>query len=416
MIKNEKYVLNIFFACLFVFILDQAIIIPLGPDLIKAFNIPGNMFGGVIGAYAAASATSSVLSMLVLNLINRKSVLLISLTGILFADIFSALAQSFHMLIFSRIISGLFSGAIYPIIYSTVADLFPEDKRGSALGKMAMASSLVIVLGLPFSLEIARLFSWRAPFFFTSALLLPLIISIYFTFKINNAYTKKYIFLSPNWLINIRISIFCFIKNWPVLISLFISFINTTFFIMFVPILPVFFIYNMKMQRENLSIVYAIGGLLAVLTSKKIGVFIDKYGYREAAVLSLIFIFIFFIIMLNSSQNIYFPFIFYPIFTFLRTVSPVSFGKMYSLVPKPEDRTSYYSLQKIFSDIGYFLGAFLGERLLNTASDGSIVGMKAIFILSGIFCLISIFLVYILDIVFITKNFNLNRNNPSNYN
>src|SRR5690606_41032724 len=62
------------------------------------------------------------------------------------------------------IIAGLFGGLIGAQVMSIVADTFPYEKRGRAMGYLMAAFSVASVLGVPISLYLANFFSWHAPF------------------------------------------------------------------------------------------------------------------------------------------------------------------------------------------------------------------------------------------------------------
>src|SRR2546423_1646114 len=63
------------------------------------------------------------------------------------------------------IAAGQFGGPATSIASSIIADVVPQERRGSAMGMVMAAFSVASVLGVPAGLELARHFGWRAPFF-----------------------------------------------------------------------------------------------------------------------------------------------------------------------------------------------------------------------------------------------------------
>ncbi len=78
----------------------------------------------------------------------------------------------------ARILTGFFGGLIGAQVLSIIADTFPYEKRGRAMGTIFMAFSVASVLGVPFSLYLANKISWHAPFIFIAILGLPIIVLI----------------------------------------------------------------------------------------------------------------------------------------------------------------------------------------------------------------------------------------------
>jgi predicted MFS family arabinose efflux permease len=68
------------------------------------------------------------------------------------------------MLLTARIITGLFGGVIGSISLAIVADLFPLQQRGRAMGLIQMGFGASQVLGIPIGLYIANQWGWQSPF------------------------------------------------------------------------------------------------------------------------------------------------------------------------------------------------------------------------------------------------------------
>lgn len=66
--------------------------------------------------------------------IGRKPVFLIGLTVFVIGSLLSGLSQSMVMLIVFRAIQGVGAGAIMPVTFTIVADIYPFEKRAKMLG------------------------------------------------------------------------------------------------------------------------------------------------------------------------------------------------------------------------------------------------------------------------------------------
>src|SRR4030095_2043869 len=96
-------------------------------------------------------------------------------TGFLIGTVCCGIAPDELFLMAARILTGFFGGLIGAQVLSIIADTFPYEKRGRAMGTIFMAFSVASVFGVPFSLYLANLYSWHAPFIFIATLGLPVI-------------------------------------------------------------------------------------------------------------------------------------------------------------------------------------------------------------------------------------------------
>lgn len=120
----------------------------------------------------------------------RKPILLLSLTGTLFARLLFAFGIIFHslpLIIISPIIDG-FTGGNISIAMSAIADISDPKQKAKNFGLIGMSFGIGFVLG-PFlggvltNAKILPLFSFATPYFFTVALTLFNIILMSFNFK-----------------------------------------------------------------------------------------------------------------------------------------------------------------------------------------------------------------------------------------
>ncbi|WP_252898339.1 MFS transporter [Apilactobacillus ozensis] len=64
----------------------------------------------------------------------EKKIFIFGLTIFLIASLFAGLSKSMVNLIFWRAFQGLGAGAIMPVSYTIIADIYPFEKRGKILG------------------------------------------------------------------------------------------------------------------------------------------------------------------------------------------------------------------------------------------------------------------------------------------
>src|SRR6187397_498858 len=123
-----------------------------------------DQFGFAVSVYAFSAGTSGLLTAGFADRFDRKKLLLFFYIGFIAGTLFCGLANSYVLLIAARIITGLFGGVIGSISLAIVADLFPLQKRGRAMGFIQMGFGASQVLGIPISLYIANHWGWQSPF------------------------------------------------------------------------------------------------------------------------------------------------------------------------------------------------------------------------------------------------------------
>src|SRR4029079_16185081 len=148
----------------FTVVLDFMVMSPLGDMLMKSMSLTTKQFGLAVSAYAFSAGASGLLTAGFADRFDRKKLLLFFYVGFIAGTLFCGLASTYAMLIAARIITGLFGGVIGSIGLAIIADLFPIQQRGRAMGFTQMGFGARQVLGISIGLYIANHWGWQAPF------------------------------------------------------------------------------------------------------------------------------------------------------------------------------------------------------------------------------------------------------------
>lgn len=128
--------------------LGFGIIIPVLPEVILQQNYSEIHVGGLLSVYALASFFVAPLWGKYSDRTGRKKLILVGLVG--FSLSFWVFAFSFDSLILlylSRIIGGLFSGALYSAVTGYASDISTEETRNKYLGLLGMSIGLGFIFG-----------------------------------------------------------------------------------------------------------------------------------------------------------------------------------------------------------------------------------------------------------------------------
>lgn len=261
----------------FTHILDFMIMMPLGNFLMPHFNISAQFFSWIVAAYPISAFCSGMTTAFYVDRFDRKKVLLFAYSGFLIGTVCCGLAPDPYFLMAARILTGLFGGLIGAQVLSIVADTFAYEVRGRAMGTIFMAFSVASVFGVPFSLYLARLVSWHAPFIFIGIVglaIIPLIIRYLPPMTVHLKPAAERASGRPD-VMKVLSGIF---KNKAQLMALMLSGLLMMGHFLIIPFVNPYMEFNVGFTKTQTPLIYMVGGLCAMITSPIIGRMADKYG------------------------------------------------------------------------------------------------------------------------------------------
>lgn len=378
---SEPRLLFLVSAVQFVNILDFMMVMPLGPDFAKDLGIPLTALGVIGGSYTAAAAVSGVVCSRFLDRFDRRSALAVTMLGLVLATALGGLAQSLPSLLAARVLAGVFGGPATSLSLSIIADVIPPERRGRALGTVMGAFSVASVLGVPAGLELARIGSWRTPFFAVAGMGLWVAASALLMMPRLTLHLASVRAVAQRPLAQ-------FLAQPAVLVSL-----ATTATVMIaafsvVPNISTYVQHNMHYPRESLSVLYLAGGGVSFITMRLIGRYVDSLGApRMSAIGTLLFVGILFVSFVLEWRRM--PVVaLFVVFMSAMAIRNVSMSTLSTRVPAPYERARFMSLQSAVQHIASASGAFISSLILTERPDHSLRGMPAIASLSILLALL----------------------------
>lgn len=149
----------------FTHILDFVIVMPLGDPLRQQLHINPREFGMVVSAYGISAMITGIISSSVVDLFDRKTILIGSFGGFALATFYCGLAPNYLHLLIARCLAGLFGGMASSCVMAVIGDVFADRQRGKAIGVVTSSFAVASTIGLPIGLWLAIYFgNWNAPF------------------------------------------------------------------------------------------------------------------------------------------------------------------------------------------------------------------------------------------------------------
>jgi predicted MFS family arabinose efflux permease len=392
MTTKEKLILFLLAAVNFTHILDFMIMMPLGNYLMPYFNTSSRQFSMLVAAYTFSAGISGFLAAFFVDNFDRKKILLFGYSGFLIGTLCCALAPSYGVLLFSRILAGVFGGLIGAQVLSIIADLIPYERRGAAMGIIMAAFSVASVFGVPFSLYLSNIFNWHGPFFFVAGLGIVLVPFLIRSLPRMDSHINQ----DKGGRVNPLVLLKDIRRDKDQLLALALSATIMLGHFIIIPFLNPFMEFNMGFSKKQTPMVYMIGGALTLITSPILGRMADRVGKHRLFVIMAILVLIPVAIITNLPAIPFLAVLCVTGFWFV-----VSSGRMIpaqamvSNVVSPERRGSFMSINSSVQQIFVGLASVLAGIIVVKTPSNAILHYE----ITGYVSIA----ITLLSIVFVTK-------------
>ena len=269
---SEWLLLLMLAALQFTVAVDFVIMMPLGPQLMRIFDINTPAFNLAVSAYAGAAGLSGICAALFLDRFDRKTALLTIYGGFTIGTLFCGLAPTYGTLVFARALAGCFGGIVGGISLAMVGDLVPEARRASAMGTVMSAFSVAQVAGIPLGLYLADKLSWHVPF----VALAGLSAVVWVCALIQLPRVRAHLALSRAETPIRRFA--AILINGDHVRALALMAVVTMGGFMIIPDLATYLVNNVELSPAELRWVYLVGGVFTLFTMNGVGRLADRYG------------------------------------------------------------------------------------------------------------------------------------------
>lgn len=326
-------------------------------------------FSYLVSAYTFSAGVSGFAAAFFVDKYDRKKVLLTGYIGFIVGTFACAFSPTYHLLLASRILAGTFGGLISAQVQSIVADTFPFERRGKAMGTLMAAFSVASVVGVPLGLYFATVYNWQFPFMIVGGLGLIIIPLVYFYIPNMVEHIQKHETKPNPFAVITNI-----LSNNNQLRALLLT--STLMFAHFiiVPLLSPFMVANVGFTEHQLTYIYLVGGTLTIFSAPLVGKLADKYGkqgvltaFSFIALLPLFFITHIGVVPLYVALTITAGFF---VFSGGRMIPSMA---LVSSVVTPQQRGSFMSINSSLQQITTGLAAFIAGNIVIKSSEGPLL-------------------------------------------
>ena len=386
----QKFVIALLALTQFTVILDFMVMSPLGDLLMKSLDMNPSNFGIAVAAYAFSAGISGLLTAGFADKYDRKKLFLFFYVGFILGTIMCGLANSYHVLVAARIITGIFGGVIGSISMAIVADLFSIQQRGRVMGFMTMGFGASQVLGIPIGLYLANIWGWHAPFFWVAGM--AAVVASLIAWKLNPL-TAHLALQSDKTAVKHLLHT---IAKKEYRIGFSATALLSIGGFMMMPFGSAFAVNNLKITQEQLPILFMVAGISTLIVMPIIGRISDMYDKFRIFALASLWMVLVVLFYTNLGPS---PFWLVMVFNVLMMAGIM--GRMVpsvaltSAIPDMSDRGAFMSINASLQQIaGGFAAAIGGMIVVQKDKFSPLEHYNTLGIIVAIITLIAIFMIY----------------------
>ena len=355
----------------FTIIMDFMVMMPLGPQIMRSFQISPSAFATAVSTYSWCSGLSGLLAATYIDRFDRRRLLLAVYALFALSNLACALATSFPILLIARAFAGITGGVLGSVIMAIVSDVIPAARRGAATGTIMTAFSLAAVAGVPAGILLGAHFGWFAPFILLAALSVLIWIG---GMRIVPTLSEHLAREQPA-LSSVLPALWRLLTNPCYLDAFALTFVVMVSQMLVIPFISPMLVANHGVAPAQLSWLYMAGGAATFFTSRFVGRLADRYGSRRVfrLMVAVSLLPILFVTHLPSL-----PFIalllFFPVFMVTVSGRMVPMQALLTTVAGPANRGAFLSTNSALQALGSGCGAWLGGLLLSSNASGNIEG------------------------------------------
>ncbi|KAI7253586.1 hypothetical protein KC345_g11356 [Hortaea werneckii] len=153
------------------------------PELITDFKIAATTAQWLTTGYMLVNGVFIPVTAYLMQRFTTRELFLSAMTAFLAGSLLSGIAPGFEVLLAGRLIQAAGAGIIMPLLMNVVLAVFPEDKRGGAMGLIGVAIIFAPAIGPAYAGYMLDHFVWRSLFYVIIPFAVLVIILAFFYLK-----------------------------------------------------------------------------------------------------------------------------------------------------------------------------------------------------------------------------------------
>ncbi|CAH1194585.1 Multidrug export protein EmrB [Paenibacillus auburnensis] len=149
----------------FITVLNQTIMSVAIPELILSFHIAATTAQWLTTGYMLVNGVFIPVTAYLMQRFTTRELFISAMIAFLVGSVISSVAPGFEVLLIGRLVQAAGAGIIMPLLMNVVLALFPEEKRGGAMGLIGVAIIFAPAIGPTYAGYMLDHYVWRSLFY-----------------------------------------------------------------------------------------------------------------------------------------------------------------------------------------------------------------------------------------------------------
>lgn len=252
------------------------LLVPLLPAYARRYGLSQMGVGVLFGSYAASLLLGTYPLGRLADRVGRRGPMVAGLVGLFATTLIFAFAQSYPLLVLARVLQGLSATITWTAGMALLADHFPREGRGRAMGTVFAFANLGVLLGPPLAGYLSEHFGLRAPFLLAAGLALA------------DAVARVTLLRDVAAVRDTRIGIRQLLGNPTVLIFAGAMAMGAGLWSLLESTLPLHFDRQLHFGPTTIGLCFGAAAIVHMLTSPLMGALSDRVGRRNVLMAGLL--------------------------------------------------------------------------------------------------------------------------------
>lgn len=178
-LKHRRLMVAISLSAAFLSVLTQFLLITAYPRIMTEFEINASEVQWLTTGYMLALAVFTPMSAYLIDKFKTRPLMISAMSLFVLGTILGFFASSFTVLLIGRIIQGVSSGIMMPLMQTLLFLVYPREKRGYAMGLAGLVINVAPAVGPPISGILINHFAWRSLFLLSLPIALIILLLIF---------------------------------------------------------------------------------------------------------------------------------------------------------------------------------------------------------------------------------------------
>ena len=178
--SQRNIIIGITLTASFLSVLMMFLLITAFPKIMEEFHVNSTQVQWLTTGFMLTMAILIPVTAYFIDTFSTRAVMLSAMGLFVLGTFISLIANTFVVLLIGRIIQGMGSGIMMPLMQTILYLIFPREQRGYAMGLAGMIINVAPAVGPPLSGLLIKYFGWRSLFYIPLPIGFLLLIGVFF--------------------------------------------------------------------------------------------------------------------------------------------------------------------------------------------------------------------------------------------